>query len=640
MKKIFTGTQNLEGNLIENFKLPQNKNATEKEQLTINNNNISFWNEIENIQHSITSIGNIDITRNDLTNAINSNSLLPNYTYTITDYPDNGNNGAPQTIILTALTTSLLNRRAFYKTKVPDYQKTNPLNLGIWQTSLTPVVGNIVIDYGTHFVNLTETNGTQRPWSDATRWQAISDWNDPSYLDYICYCDYDFQYHDIMMVYDNSGNELTRWSYEYFPIGNTNHYNNKVSGDVSYVDIMNVTNYIYDNIINNSNINGSSGNYSLYNNNFGNNTDLYVEAGQTGFQVTECTFSNNGRLYAYGLNPGSAVNESTINNSTIQLQSTNSSNITKTIFIRSQVSLSGSNAKNISTSYIYSSYLTIDIDPAYTNINTIMVSNSSLYFYGTGQVDLAVSNLDNMNWNTNTTSLRRINNSRVDLGSKNTAFVGDLTNSDITPLESNYIAQINLDTSFSAGTLTLPAATELAGMIILSPNTSEKSITKIINLSPTFKQKFINQSAFPVNFIVKDSGLLQYEISSNYPSFALYSGTYFNNYIEFNPFSSYNFVNSQSEYKEINILPIGGGTYDITYKDRYIIHNTVNSWTLNLPSAVGFKGHIVHIACSFSGSIILAATGGQTINGNPSITIGNIDKAKVISNGANWFWIG
>ena len=153
---------------LENFKIPQGKNASENEQIAINSSDFSFWNETTGIAHNIKAFGNIDITRADLTTQITNKTLLPNYTYTVIDYPNNGNNDAPQKVILTALTTSLLNRRAIYKTKVPDYQKTNALNLGIWQTSLTPVVGNIVIDYGTQFVNLTGTNGTQTPWSDAT----------------------------------------------------------------------------------------------------------------------------------------------------------------------------------------------------------------------------------------------------------------------------------------------------------------------------------------------------------------------------------------------------------------------------------------------------------------------------------------
>lgn len=80
------------------------------------------------------------------------------------------------------------------------------------------------------------------------------------------------------------------------------------------------------------------------------------------------------------------------------------------------------------------------------------------------------------------------------------------------------------------------------------------------------------------------------------------------------------------------------GTYVISATD-YTINATANSFTITLPTAVGIAGRIYVIKNSGSGTITVATTSAQTIDGQSSETLSQYDFIQVQSDGANWITI-
>ncbi len=70
------------------------------------------------------------------------------------------------------------------------------------------------------------------------------------------------------------------------------------------------------------------------------------------------------------------------------------------------------------------------------------------------------------------------------------------------------------------------------------------------------------------------------------------------------------------------------------------VNCTSGTFTTTLPTAVGISGKIYMIKNSGAGTITLATTGGQTIDGVPTLSLAAGVSAQVISNNANWFKIG
>ena len=92
------------------------------------------------------------------------------------------------------------------------------------------------------------------------------------------------------------------------------------------------------------------------------------------------------------------------------------------------------------------------------------------------------------------------------------------------------------------------------------------------------------------------------------------------------------------------ILSLGGvtlpyvsknSTYTITSTD-YFIDCSSGTFTVTLPTAVGAKGQIYIIKNSGSGTITLATTSDQTIDGFATKTIPQYKSSQVQSNGSNW----
>ncbi len=77
-----------------------------------------------------------------------------------------------------------------------------------------------------------------------------------------------------------------------------------------------------------------------------------------------------------------------------------------------------------------------------------------------------------------------------------------------------------------------------------------------------------------------------------------------------------------------------GSTYAASRTDCVI--NCTGTWTLTLPTAVGFSGQMYFIKNSGAGTVTMAGTGGQTFDGVASPTVAAGASLTVCSDGANW----
>jgi len=76
-------------------------------------------------------------------------------------------------------------------------------------------------------------------------------------------------------------------------------------------------------------------------------------------------------------------------------------------------------------------------------------------------------------------------------------------------------------------------------------------------------------------------------------------------------------------------------TYTATISD-YVINCTANSFTVTVPSAVGIAGRIYIIKNTGAGTITMATTSSQTVDGTTPPTIAAGAVLQIMSDGANW----
>jgi hypothetical protein len=75
-------------------------------------------------------------------------------------------------------------------------------------------------------------------------------------------------------------------------------------------------------------------------------------------------------------------------------------------------------------------------------------------------------------------------------------------------------------------------------------------------------------------------------------------------------------------------------TYTIN-RSNYLVDCTTGTFTVTLPTSVGIAGQIFVIKNSGSGTITLATTGGQTIDGSSTKTLTQYGSITVQSDGSN-----
>jgi hypothetical protein len=78
--------------------------------------------------------------------------------------------------------------------------------------------------------------------------------------------------------------------------------------------------------------------------------------------------------------------------------------------------------------------------------------------------------------------------------------------------------------------------------------------------------------------------------------------------------------------------------YPVVAATDYCIDCTSGTFTVTLPTAVGIVGQQFVIKNSSAGTITIATTSAQTIDGSASgaIALGQYDSLSVLSDGANW----
>lgn len=79
-------------------------------------------------------------------------------------------------------------------------------------------------------------------------------------------------------------------------------------------------------------------------------------------------------------------------------------------------------------------------------------------------------------------------------------------------------------------------------------------------------------------------------------------------------------------------------TYQVAETD-YTVNATSGTFTITLPTAVGITGRLYVIKNSGAGTITVATTSAQTIDGQSTETLNQYDSLMVQSNGANWISI-
>jgi hypothetical protein len=124
----------------------------------------------------------VPVTSAQLLTLISTNGIVPNTWYLISNA--NFTISVPETVPIlvqgvTSNSVSLSGSGIFLNA---DYQAVGNYsgiigfvsNLGVWQTTLVPVIGSVVIWNNLHFVNITGSNGITAPSLDAVNWTVLA----------------------------------------------------------------------------------------------------------------------------------------------------------------------------------------------------------------------------------------------------------------------------------------------------------------------------------------------------------------------------------------------------------------------------------------------------------------------------------
>ena len=79
-------------------------------------------------------------------------------------------------------------------------------------------------------------------------------------------------------------------------------------------------------------------------------------------------------------------------------------------------------------------------------------------------------------------------------------------------------------------------------------------------------------------------------------------------------------------------------SYTLSAAD-YTVECTANTFTVTLPTAIGIPGRMYIVKNTGTGTITIATTASQTIDGSSTQTLAQWGVLRVQSNGANWIMI-
>jgi len=108
-------------------------------------------------------------------------------------------------------------------------------------------------------------------------------------------------------------------------------------------------------------------------------------------------------------------------------------------------------------------------------------------------------------------------------------------------------------------------------------------------------------------------------------------------------------VSDGGQWLVLDVTTIGGGglisayvavttTYTVLLTDN-IVDCTSGTFTVNLPTAVGYEGLTFTIKNSGTGLITVDPNGSQTIDGDTTKILTQYDSMTIVSNNANWIII-
>jgi hypothetical protein len=201
-----------------------------------------------------------------------ANSLIPSQGYQITNALYGTLPVKNIAIYLTAISTnelSLTGSGYFYNadydgvgvyTGVPGYAG----QLGIWKSTLSPVVGNVCTWNNLHYVNITGSNGASNPYVDTTNWTVLAYSTTNGYIAEIDFIKYDISTNRIIERQDVRLNSLT-WctsfvgydSFNHFRWGDNKCLSNQLIDSVLY-NCNNLLESLYNFLSNSSVVNGSA----------------------------------------------------------------------------------------------------------------------------------------------------------------------------------------------------------------------------------------------------------------------------------------------------------------------------------------------------------------------------------------------
>ncbi len=156
---------------------------------------------------------NIILTYDEAFNLADENKLTPGVSYVIRDYEVTGYS----LIILTAASSSLFFQNGYASAPVPKHRygtyyvgSESVVFLGVWDSTLSPSVGNACIWYNKVFVNMTGNVGTADGFLlDSTNWNLI---NPITYREFYRFdlhtVTYDFKNNYVRKEADGFGNEF------------------------------------------------------------------------------------------------------------------------------------------------------------------------------------------------------------------------------------------------------------------------------------------------------------------------------------------------------------------------------------------------------------------------------------------------
>lgn len=199
------------------------------------------------------SNGIVGITYSALSALSVAKKIIQGQQYLITDRADEGIMvvGSTSTTVTESATGNFLN--ADYST-VGDYSGVAGFNsqLGRWNSLLTPIIGDVVIDKNLHYVNLTGVVGTL-PSGDVVNWLALALTRTHGYIPNSDKIIYDLPNDNITNREDVKGNSVSGATWV-FPWGDPSKIKIKLVAVNDLIDLRNSPSYFYECNLSDSNV--------------------------------------------------------------------------------------------------------------------------------------------------------------------------------------------------------------------------------------------------------------------------------------------------------------------------------------------------------------------------------------------------